>query len=83
MMRIVNKATAIQFIGGKCHIKKWKRRKTALSSYYACVSCDLLLMPLGADRQTDRQTNRQTDRHRHTYQHVNKNDFKKPDVHDL
>ena len=47
MMRIVTKAMAIQFINGKCHIKKQKSSKTALSSYYACVLCDLLLMPLG------------------------------------
>ena len=51
-MRIVTKATAIQFIDGKCHIKKWKSRKTALSGYYACVSCDLLLIPSGVDTHT-------------------------------
>ena len=28
---------------------KRKSRKTALSGYYACVSCDLLLMASGAD----------------------------------
>ena len=39
----------IQFINGKCHIKKQKRCKTALSSYYACISRDLLLMPSGSD----------------------------------
>ena len=48
-MCIVTKATAIQFIDGKCHIKKWKSCKTALSGYYACVSHDLLLMPSGVD----------------------------------
>ena len=48
-MRIVTKATAIQFIDGKCHIKKQKSLKIALSGYYACVSRDLLLVPLGAD----------------------------------
>ena len=47
MTRIVTKAMANQFIDGKCHTKKSKTRKTVLSSYYACVSCDLLLMPLG------------------------------------
>ena len=48
-MRIVTKATAIEFIDGKCHIKKRKSCKTALSSYYACVSRDLLLVPSGVD----------------------------------
>ena len=43
----VTKATPIQLINGNCHIKKWKCRKTALSGYYACCSCDLLLKPLG------------------------------------
>ena len=46
----VNKVTAIQFIVGKCHVKKRKNCKTALSSYYVWLSCDLLLlMPSGAD----------------------------------
>ena len=44
---------AIQFIDGKCHVMKRKSLKSALSGYYACVSCDLLLMPSGADTQTD------------------------------
>ena len=44
MTRIVTKATAIQFIDSKCHIKKQKSCKTALSDYYASVSCDLLLL---------------------------------------
>ena len=35
MMRIITKATAIQFIDEECHIKKRKSRKTALSGYYA------------------------------------------------
>ena len=56
---------AIQFIDGKCHIMKWNSSKTALSGYYTCVSCDLLLIAWG-------QT------HRHTYWCANKNDFKKP-----
>ena len=43
------KAKPIQFIDGKCHIKKRKSHKTALSGYYAYVSHDLLLMPSGAD----------------------------------
>ena len=46
-MHIVTKATAIQFINGKCHIKKRKSHKTVLSGYYACVLCDLLLLPSG------------------------------------
>ena len=56
---------AIQFINGKCHIKKRKSLKTALSGYYACVLRDLLLMPLGAD------TRKHTDIR-------GRNDFKKP-----
>ena len=58
--RIVTKATAIQFIDGKCYIQKQKRRKTALSGYYACVSCDLLLMLSGADTHTRTHSNVQT-----------------------
>ena len=45
MICSVTKAMLIQFIAGKCHIKKQKGRKAALSSYYAWLSCDLLLMP--------------------------------------
>ena len=52
-MCTVTKATAIQFIDGKCHIMKWESRTTALSGYYACISCDLLLMASGVDTQTD------------------------------
>ena len=52
MIQSITKATTIQFIDGKCHIKKWKSHKTALSTYYACFSCDLLLMPLGVDTHT-------------------------------
>ena len=55
-MRIVTKATTIQFINHKCHIKKRKSHKTTLSSYYACVSRDLLLMPSGADTHKHTQT---------------------------
>ena len=47
------------FIDGKCHIKQIKGCKTGLTSYYACLSCELLLMPLG-------QT--------HTYAHTNFSD---------
>ena len=46
--RSVTKAMSIQFIDGKCHIKKRKSRKTALSGYYVCLSHDLLLMSSGA-----------------------------------
>ena len=51
-MRTVTKATAIQFIDGKCHIMKQKSHKTVLSGYYTCVSRDLLLMALGVDTHT-------------------------------
>ena len=47
MTRTVTMAMAIQFITGKCHIIKQKSYKTALSSYYAYVSHDLLLMASG------------------------------------
>ena len=63
-MHIATQAMSIQFIDGKCHIKKQKSHKTALSGYYACVSCDLLLMPLGWT---------------HTHANVcRQNNFKKP-----
>ena len=54
----LTKATAIQFINGKCHIMKRKSHKTTLSGYYTCVSRDLLLMALGTDTHThtDAQT---------------------------
>ena len=55
-IRIVTKATPIQFIDGRSLIKKWRGRKTALSGYCAYLSCDLLLMPLGADTHTHTQT---------------------------
>ena len=46
-------------------MKKRRRRKTTLSSYYTCFSHDLLLMPSGADT--------------HTYTNVRGlNTFKKP-----
>ena len=48
----VTKATPIQFIDSKSRIKKRRGRKAALSSYYACLSRDLLLMALGADTHT-------------------------------
>ena len=44
----------IQYIDSKCHIKIWKGHKAALFGYYACLSCDLLLMPSGVD--TDAHT---------------------------
>ena len=59
-MCIVTKATPIQFINSKCHIKKRKSHKTALSRYYACLSRDLLLMPLEADTQTHTQAHTHT-----------------------
>ena len=67
--RIVTKATAIQFINGKCHIKKQKGHKTTLSGYYTCVSHDLLLVPLGSDTHTCKRANVREC-----------NDFKKPGV---
>ena len=48
-MRSVTKATPIQFIDSKTHLKKQRSRKTTLSGYYSCLSRDLLLMPLGVD----------------------------------
>ena len=45
----ITKATPIQFIDGKSHIKKRRGSKTDLSGYYACLSRDLLLMTTGAD----------------------------------
>ena len=63
----VTKAMPIQFIDGKCHIKKQKSHKTPLFSYYAYLSFDLSLKPSGADTHTL------------TYTNVCKqNDFKKP-----
>ena len=55
------KAMPIQFIDSKCHVKKWKSCKIALSSYYTCLSRDLLLMPLRADTHTDTQKSKFTD----------------------
>ena len=52
MTRSVTKATAIHLIVGKCHVKKQKSCKTALSGYYAWLSFDLLLMPSRADTHT-------------------------------
>ena len=43
----VTKAMPIQFIDGKSCIKKRKGCKTALSSYYTCLSRGLLLMASG------------------------------------
>ena len=72
-MGSVTKATPIQFINSKSHIKKRKDRKTALSGYYACLSRDLLLMASGADTHAHTHT--------HTRKHTDirgRNDFKKP-----
>ena len=61
MTCIVTKATAIQFIDGKCHIKEQKSYETALSGYYTCVTHDLLLlMSSGADTHTCTHTNTRT-----------------------
>ena len=46
----------IQFIDSKSHIKKRRGHKTVLSGYYACLSCDLLLMALGVDTHTHTPT---------------------------
>ena len=68
-MRTVTKATPIQFIDSRSHMKKQRCCKTALSGYYTCFSCDLLLIPSGVDT------------HIHTYTNVRgRNDFKKPDM---
>ena len=56
MMHSATKATSIQFIDGKCHIKKQEIRKMALSGYYTCLSGELLLMPLGVDTHTHTHT---------------------------
>ena len=56
----VTKATLIQFINSKSRIKKWRGHKSALSSYYACLSRDLLLMDSGPDTHT----------HTHTHTHT-------------
>ena len=69
-MGSVTKATPIPFIDSKSFVKKRRGHKTALSSYYACLSRYLLLMASGADT--------------HTYTNVRRrNDFKKPDTHEL
>ena len=64
-MCIVTKATAIQFIDSKCHIKKRKCRKSAYPVITHVFSRDLILMLSGWT-------------HTHTYRHANKNNFKKP-----
>ena len=46
----------IQFIDSKCHIKKWKSRKTALFNYYTWLSHNLLLMLSGAGTHTHTPT---------------------------
>ena len=54
--RSVTKAMPIQLIDGRSHMKKWRCCKTALSGYYAYFSCDVLLIPLGADTHTNTPT---------------------------
>ena len=58
MMECVTKATPIQFIDSRCHIKEWKGHKTALSGYYVWLLRDLLLMPLGWTHMPILQTKR-------------------------
>ena len=60
MMDDVTKATPIQFINSKSRIKKRRGRKTALSGYYACFSCDLLLIASGADTHTHTHTHQRS-----------------------
>ena len=45
--RAVTKTTPIQFIDGKCHIRKQKSCRTGLASYYAYSPRELLLTPSG------------------------------------
>ena len=47
MMCCVTKPLSIQFINGKCHVKKQKSCRIGLTEYYACFSHELLLMPSG------------------------------------
>ena len=55
-MHSVTKATPIQFINGRSHMKKQRCHKTSLSGYYTYFSYDLLLMPSGVDTHTHTQT---------------------------
>ena len=71
-MYSVTKGILIQFIDGKCLIKKRRNRKITLSSYYIHPSRELLLMPSGANTQAHTHT------HTHIYRRVNKSNFKKP-----
>ena len=56
----------IQFIDSKSCIKKRRGLKTALSSYYACLSRDLLLMASGADTHIHIKQRSQTKRFQET-----------------
>ena len=49
-MHCITKATPIHFIDDKCHIKKLK---SCRAGYYGCLSCELLLIPLGVDTHTN------------------------------
>ena len=63
----VTNSSIILFINGKCHVRKLKSCRTGLAGYYACLSCELLLIPLGWGRT-----------HRHTYTNfLNKRNIKK------
>ena len=60
IIRYVIKATPIHLINDKCNIKKLKSCRICLTSYYGFISCDLLLMALGADTQTQIQSHTYT-----------------------
>ena len=51
-MRRVTKATPVQYINNRSHIKKWRGHIIVLSGYYACLSRDLFLMSSGAETHT-------------------------------
>ena len=62
-MHSVTKAMPIQFINGRSHNRemKWRSCKTALSSYYTCLSRDFSLMRSGADTNAHTHTPMFTD----------------------
>ena len=74
-MHYVTKATPINFIDGKCHIKQLKAgksRKTCLTNYTQPISHHMMPLVITA------LEGRHIHRHTHTYQRMNKNDFKEP-----